>query len=315
MIINESTYENYFLLYIDNELTAEEKAAVDAFIVNNPSYAPLFESLLASCLPAEFIQYEDKALLYRFEEMEQNIPVHIKQSLYRNKATIIKISFVQRHFASLLSVAALFILLVGYQVYQNKHTSNFGNDGKASFSKLSKEIPTGENTVNSFAETTDATKDKTIGETREVALALQNKDAANNATLTSQVPTSLLNAVAGNNHSIPSNNATQVLGSIINTHAVQDAHTIQDAIAINDAPTNQELHANKDVHASQAIATSNNTEVAAAESVQQTYNEIDTDPSDRIIYISNIEVDSDKLRGITRRMGALFRKNKTEKDK
>ena len=45
MKVNESTYENYFLLYIDNELTAEEKAAVETFVLANPTYAAILNEL------------------------------------------------------------------------------------------------------------------------------------------------------------------------------------------------------------------------------------------------------------------------------
>ena len=45
MKVNESTYENYFLLYIDNELTAAKKLAVEAFVLANPNYAKILNLL------------------------------------------------------------------------------------------------------------------------------------------------------------------------------------------------------------------------------------------------------------------------------
>ncbi|NBU53371.1 MAG: hypothetical protein EBS33_03225, partial [Alphaproteobacteria bacterium] len=38
MIVNIHNYETYFLLYVDNELTANEKAAVELFLQQNPFY-------------------------------------------------------------------------------------------------------------------------------------------------------------------------------------------------------------------------------------------------------------------------------------
>ncbi|MEN9512813.1 MAG: hypothetical protein RJB16_573, partial [Bacteroidota bacterium] len=36
MELNQDNYENYLLLYIDNELSASEKAAVELLLASNP---------------------------------------------------------------------------------------------------------------------------------------------------------------------------------------------------------------------------------------------------------------------------------------
>ena len=38
-MINENNYETFFLSYIDNELNAAERAAVEAFVLTEPKYA------------------------------------------------------------------------------------------------------------------------------------------------------------------------------------------------------------------------------------------------------------------------------------
>ena len=38
MIVNIHNYEAYFLLYVDNELSAKEKAEVELFVQQNPFY-------------------------------------------------------------------------------------------------------------------------------------------------------------------------------------------------------------------------------------------------------------------------------------
>ena len=38
-MINEKNYETYFMSYIDNELNAAERAAVEAFLLTEPKYA------------------------------------------------------------------------------------------------------------------------------------------------------------------------------------------------------------------------------------------------------------------------------------
>jgi hypothetical protein len=48
---------------------------------------------------------------------------------------------------------------------------------------------------------------------------------------------------------------------------------------------------------------------------EEDYENINTEDEDRGVYIANFEIDGDKLRGVTRRINALFRRNKNEKQK
>ncbi|MFY8166147.1 MAG: hypothetical protein ACOVJ8_06110, partial [Sediminibacterium sp.] len=120
MKVNESTYENYFLLYIDNELTAAEKAAVEIFVSTNPLYAAILNELQQTKLEVTDEVYEDKALLYKFDEMEAALDSSFKQSLYRKETTIIRPNFKKQYYAIAVSVAALFILIIGYQNFEYK---------------------------------------------------------------------------------------------------------------------------------------------------------------------------------------------------
>ena len=43
------------------------------------------------------------------------------------------------------------------------------------------------------------------------------------------------------------------------------------------------------------------------------YKIVDTDETDRTIYIANFEIDGASLRGLTRKFNALFKRNKSEK--
>jgi anti-sigma factor RsiW len=62
--INRSNYEEYFLLYVDDELTAEEKAAVDQFLLLNPDLHQELEILLQTKLPPDLIPMEEKESLF-----------------------------------------------------------------------------------------------------------------------------------------------------------------------------------------------------------------------------------------------------------
>lgn len=66
--VNENNYEEYFILYGDNELGKEEKEYVEQFVLRNPQYQAEFQLLLQARLEADnMIVYPDKESLYRYE--------------------------------------------------------------------------------------------------------------------------------------------------------------------------------------------------------------------------------------------------------
>jgi len=70
MNINRHNYENYLLLYVDNELSAAEKSAVDAFLSENPDLAIELELLSQTKLPTETASLGNLSSLFREE------PIH-----------------------------------------------------------------------------------------------------------------------------------------------------------------------------------------------------------------------------------------------
>ncbi|MBS1729493.1 MAG: hypothetical protein JSS67_01820 [Bacteroidetes bacterium] len=62
--INRNNYEEYFLLYIDKELSSDTYKLVDEFILKNPDLAQEFHSLIDTKLhPSHTILFEDKNAL------------------------------------------------------------------------------------------------------------------------------------------------------------------------------------------------------------------------------------------------------------
>ena len=52
MNINRDNYEMYFLLYVDKELSAEERSAVEKFVAENADLKAELESLASATLSA-----------------------------------------------------------------------------------------------------------------------------------------------------------------------------------------------------------------------------------------------------------------------
>lgn len=66
MNINLNNYELYFLMYVDNELSQEERQAVEAFVGAHPELNEEFRMLnQAKLIPDESIRFEPKEILYR----------------------------------------------------------------------------------------------------------------------------------------------------------------------------------------------------------------------------------------------------------
>jgi hypothetical protein len=63
--INRHNYEAFFLLYVDNELSAADRLLVDQFIRQNPDLANELQQLQQAALELEPVSFLDKEALYR----------------------------------------------------------------------------------------------------------------------------------------------------------------------------------------------------------------------------------------------------------
>lgn len=72
--INISNYESYLLSYVDNELSGEEKAALEAFLQQHPAIRQELELLQSIRLtPDEEVVFEQKQSLYRGVAADEHI--------------------------------------------------------------------------------------------------------------------------------------------------------------------------------------------------------------------------------------------------
>jgi len=292
-MINKNNYETYFMSYIDNELNATERAAVEAFVLTEPKYAEalaLFEKTKLHASSNEFIEMEDKIFLYRFPEMQASLDTDFKNSLYRNEAPVRKILFTPNLMRASLAIAALFILFIGIQLFKTNTVI------KEKASVVSTNI----------SSTNSKQTQSTILPSNEVNASLNNSNAA---LVSSQPVNKKINAT---HNSLNESSTTSKIDvekystkNLINSNIISSVES--QALSLI------KLHEAQIV--SNSMETASNEETKNTNLMPTTYKEIDTEEEDRTINIGMLEIDGAAFRGITRRVSALLKRNKIEKEK
>ncbi|MEY3818899.1 MAG: hypothetical protein RLZZ425_360 [Bacteroidota bacterium] len=281
-MINEKNYETYFMSYIDNELNAAERAAVEDFVLTEPKYAAalaLFEKTKLHASSNEFMEMEDKIFLYRFTEMDAKLDGDFKKSLYRKQAPVRKIIFTPNLMRASFAIAAMLILFIGLQLFKTESNVSESNIVESNIV----ETPL---------------KDKTTVASTNILIPAENQTLANSAIATK--------AITKNQTILASTNNTS---NSINTNIVSSSSS----------QASRENNSQNIVVAkfSEGQISSTAMETMATEEektiLPTNYKEIDTEEEDRTINIGILEIDAAAFRGITRKFSALLKRNKIEK--
>ncbi len=88
MFINRNNYEDFFLLYADGELRADEQHAVEAFVEENEDLRIELEMIKASVLPIEEMVFIDKSFLYKETVFDKETQEKLLLKLDNELATI-----------------------------------------------------------------------------------------------------------------------------------------------------------------------------------------------------------------------------------
>jgi hypothetical protein len=277
MKLNQDNYENYLLLYIDNELTASERAEVELFLASNPKKAQELKALQAVQLKPAYVEFTEKSSLYRFEEMNATLDPVFKKSLYKNSSGSAKIIDIKKIYWTTGSIAAIALgIFFGIKTLSTK-AYNLQEQIVASIPQARTKLPE-TNTNQIINKNTFDTKPAIAKSNIQNTLELSNKNLPNSTSIASNDP------------------------ALIPVNAVIVENKEKESIVAN-TPNS-------------ITPTANNSIVELEQKTEkESFEEINTEDSDRVIYISNIELDGDKFRGITRRLGAIFKRNKTEKNK
>ena len=277
MELNQDNYENYLLLYIDNELTASERAEVELFLASNPKQAQELKALQAVQLKTEYIEFTEKSSLYRFEEMNATLDPAFKKSLYKNSSSSAKLIDIKKIYWATGSIAAIALgIFFGIKTLSNQ-ADTLQEKIVANIPQATIKLP--ENNTNQASNTISIeTKSTVVKSNIQSTLELSNKHLPINTSIASNDP------------------ALIPVDAVIVENKEKESIVASTPSSITPTPNNS------------IIELEQKTE-------KESFEEINTEDNDRVIYISNIELDGDKFRGITRRLGVLFKRNKTEKNK
>ncbi|MCX6289337.1 MAG: hypothetical protein NTW92_06195 [Bacteroidetes bacterium] len=343
MEINQYNYEHYFLMYIDNELSVEERAAVNDFIMQHPNYVNKLETLQQLKISPATLIYENKFSLYKLSEQDEQCITYLENEMtseekasFENKlsANIALQSHVKQWQGAFLSKPANIEIAPNFKNSLYKKSAqikplwatitfkrwasvaailvavigfnlfNAENKQEApSFTNIN-----GVKTELNKAAVIEINKGADLNPTKSaIAVNMIRKEAL--------LPNITTNMIAQNE------NANSNLNSLNNTAYAATNNDIAIALLvkedINTKKINETITLPKEIR---PISISNVIEEAknnfeAITPTQVQYSNIDTDEEDRIINIANLEIDGAKFRELSRKITTLFKRNKPENDK
>lgn len=285
--INLQNHTTHFLMYVDDELSATEKEAVETFVLQHPSLQESFMQLKQTKLPIEHITFPDKTLLYRSEESEKKPVLYMRWVRMAAAAAVIGFAFML------------------WTLSPNDIETLPGNNSLVV--KNNTELPT---TNNKPLENNVTVND--ISSVQPIASKNNEKPALSNRNLTQ---TSLVVSTTD----IASNEKINRPDLIIDNSRIVETNTIAKADIV--VPDLTGITASRAIRENEMIksATIAETSETMPESLMQqvVYKELDTDTDseNKSLLIGSVEINKDKLRGIFRKAGSIFRSKRTEEER
>jgi len=296
--IDTTNYQEYFLLYVDNELNPAEQQAVETFVLQHPELQDEFTVLKQAVLPAETIVFENKELLYRKEEKRRPIIISMRWAALA-AAVIIGV-----------------IALVG--VFNTGDTPANGNNGYAANGKGNADNSNGSNTNTADDNTgnTNATGVPAPGNNVNTAKSLMASTTGSNKTNGTVANTGKRNTVPA--AQAPANQQLAVTEEQQTVTPSYTAPAITNPVAVapvttpnvtNAVPDNNPV--TKPSAATSDVASNNNTTVQNASYTE----ELDADDNKhKNLYVGALQINSSKVRGFFRKAGRILSSKTRNKD-
>jgi hypothetical protein len=268
--IGLKNYEEYFLLYIDNELDAAGKQSVETFVLQHPALQEQFMQLKQARLEPETILFPDKASLYRKEEKERRV-------------------FYMRWQRVAVAAAFIGLAVLGWKWFPSSNETV--NAPITAQNKPTATNNTGSNNTSNNNTATETTEQQIAAPTTTDRPIIVTASLDNNGRATSKTETQIFteNIVT----ETPVKRTTNEPANTVRTEIAGDA-----SVHLND----QKLVDKRFV----PVAATDETPVIAQQAI---YRELNTETEDekKSLYVGSLEINKDKLRGFFRKATSLFR--------
>jgi hypothetical protein len=294
--INETNYEEFFLLYVDNELNAAERREVESFAATKPQFQQELNLLMQTKVEPEYeVAFPDKSLLYKEEK--------------RRPAIIIG-------WQRVVAVAAMMVLALG--IFWLLNTGDKKSDTLAKTGTRQQQENSNANSSGNTDAAHDAGKDGKTGATDNIAETREPKsqfsdvnDAANQPQVAAQTNQGKANKQANpgsNNYREPVKNDAQ-LAYEPKANAITDpSEQTGKSLAVVDVAITDRNSAGNVSTAVQTANTSSGIRAIGQPVQTVAYIEQDVEQDDKV-YFANTTVDrKNKLRGLFRKVTRVFEK-------
>jgi hypothetical protein len=344
MKINQHNYEHYFLMYIDNELSAEERAAVSDFIMQHPNYANKLEKLQQLKISPDNIIYKNKFSLYKLSEQDEQCIAYLenemtkeeKESFESEISTDIYLqSNVKQWQATFITPPTTIEIDPNFKnsLYKKSAqikplwaTTSFKRwisvaailvvvIGFNLFNTQNKqESPSFSNHNEAKTELNKAA----VTETNNVA----DRNPTKSAIALNKIKKGALSPILPISAQAQNENANSNLNSLANKTFTETNDDAAIALVPNAAINTQTMNETAALPMEMFPTTVSNINQEAKNNIeaiitpiQVQYSNIDTDEEERSINIANIEIDGAKFRELSRKITTLFKRTKPENDK
>lgn len=280
--ITFTNYESWFLLFIDNELSLAERQKVELFVLQHPNLQAEFQLLVQTKLAHEEWVFKNKELLYKKEDQKRPV-VFMRWMRYAAAAAVIGL------IATVWMIAPTNQLKTAIEI-NGTQPEMVGTDPASNLEK--REIVTEENSKN-------------------ILIQVDPKASVQVEAPLSKV--SKAQPLVGNNSSEtiinnePAKKEEQTIARAEHNPISTRQATISDNVmeGRNDIGTNQGVN---------MVPVEEKVE-AAPEEVKTVYTALEDIEEDKSLFIGALEINKDKLRGLFRKAGTIFRsKAKQEED-
>lgn len=299
--INLNNYETWFLLYIDQELTVADQQKVELFVLQHPSLQTEFELFKQTKLVNETWVFEHKDSLYKSEKTKRPV-VYMRWMRYAVAAVFIGIVATvwmiapEKTINQSLNIPGVQPEVVGNQPENNQQESNSVKSTaiersatKGSANKVSK--------IDASASASGPKPIKAIDQT--------NTNVPNKATVQS----------LAKSNATPNNRTEAGLPIAVTNEPVEKDRQLIARLENDPIPTTKiELPSQRAIIGQNTIDQDQGSKIEPAEDVKTVYTALEDDDDNKSLYIGALEINKDKLRGIFRKAGTIFRSKSKQED-